>query len=120
LIHLTISGSSDNWYNSVLYLLLHSPFSSTAPKMHLRILLSNEQRDLSSVFVMSRSPRHTSLLVSLMFYISAVSFSLILEHYSSVLSYHWQSSALLWYLHSIGIISYTNSLHHRQNPLEST
>jgi hypothetical protein len=50
LIHLTTSGSSDNWYNSLLHLLLHSPFSSTAPEMHLRILLSNEHRHLSSVF----------------------------------------------------------------------
>jgi hypothetical protein len=33
-----------------LYLLLHTPFSCSAPKTHLSILLSNTLNNLSSVF----------------------------------------------------------------------
>jgi hypothetical protein len=50
LIHLTIRDSSNYWYISLLCLLLQSPLSYSAPKMHLRILLSNEHRNLSSIF----------------------------------------------------------------------
>jgi hypothetical protein len=40
-VYLTRSGSSYNLYKSKLYLLLHCPLSCTAPKILLRIFLSN-------------------------------------------------------------------------------
>jgi hypothetical protein len=50
LIYLTMSGSLNSSYSSWFYLFLHTPFSCTAPKMHLNILLSDTLNNLSSVF----------------------------------------------------------------------
>jgi hypothetical protein len=43
-------GSLNNSYSSWLYIFLHTPFSCTAPKIHLSILLSNTLNNLSSAF----------------------------------------------------------------------
>jgi hypothetical protein len=43
-----MSGSLNSLYSSWLYLFLHVPFSSTGPKIYLRILLSKILNSLSS------------------------------------------------------------------------
>jgi hypothetical protein len=50
-MYLTKSGSSYNLFNSKLYLLLHCPLSCAAPKIPLRIFLSNSPGALLSVQV---------------------------------------------------------------------
>jgi hypothetical protein len=47
-IYPMMSGSLNSLYNSWLYLLLHGPFSSTGPKIYLKILLSKILKSLSS------------------------------------------------------------------------